>query len=51
MDETLVRAARMLGAKDNQLFTTIVLPTTVPYIFSGLQVALAPPGQPSWRPR
>ncbi len=40
VDETLVRAARMLGAKDNQLFTTIVLPTTVPYIFSGLQVAL-----------
>ena len=30
----------MLGAKENQLFTTIVLPTTVPYIFSGLQVAL-----------
>lgn len=40
VDETLIRAARMLGAKDNQLFTTIVLPTTVPYIFSGLQVAL-----------
>lgn len=40
VDETLVRAARMLGAKDSQLFTTIVLPTTVPYIFSGLQVAL-----------
>ncbi len=40
VDETLVRAARMLGARDRQLFTTIVLPTTVPYIFSGLQVAL-----------
>lgn len=40
VDDTLVRAARMLGAKDNQLFTSIVLPTTVPYIFSGLQVAL-----------
>lgn len=40
VDETLIRAARMLGAKDSQLFTTIVLPTTVPYIFSGLQVAL-----------
>lgn len=40
VDETLIRAAKMLGAKDNQLFTTIVLPTTVPYIFSGLQVAL-----------
>ena len=40
VDGTLVRAARMLGANDRQLFTTIVLPTTVPYIFSGLQVAL-----------
>ncbi|MBR1691109.1 MAG: ABC transporter permease [Oscillibacter sp.] len=40
VDETLIRAAKMLGAKDSQLFTTIVLPTTVPYIFSGLQVAL-----------
>lgn len=40
VDETLVRAAKMLGANDRQLFTTIVLPTTVPYIFSGLQVAL-----------
>lgn len=40
VDGTLVRAARMLGARDDQLFTTIVLPTTVPYIFSGLQVAL-----------
>lgn len=40
VDETLVRAARMLGANDHQLFTSIVLPTTVPYIFSGFQVAL-----------
>lgn len=40
VDETLIRAAKMLGARDSQLFTTIVLPTTVPYIFSGLQVAL-----------
>ena len=40
VDNNLIRAARMLGAKENQLFTTIVLPTTVPYIFSGLQVAL-----------
>ena len=40
VDETLVRASRMLGANDRQLFLTIVLPTTVPYIFSGLQVAL-----------
>ena len=40
VDGTLVRASKMLGANDRQLFTTIVIPTTVPYIFSGLQVAL-----------
>lgn len=40
VDETIVRAARMLGAKDRQLFTTIVMPSTVPYIFAGLQVAM-----------
>ena len=40
VDETLVRASKMLGANDRQLFLTIVLPTTVPYLFSGLQVAL-----------
>ena len=40
VDPMLIRAAKMLGAKDNQLFTTIIIPSVVPYIFSGLQVAL-----------
>lgn len=40
VDPMLIRAAKMLGAKDNQLFTSIIIPSTVPYIFSGLQVAL-----------
>jgi len=40
VDPMLIRASKMLGAKDNQLFTTIIIPSTVPYIFSGLQVAL-----------
>jgi len=40
VDETIVRAARMLGAKDHQLFTSVVIPSTVPYIFAGLQVAV-----------
>jgi len=40
VDETIVRAARMLGAKDRQLFATVVMPSTVPYIFAGLQVAI-----------
>lgn len=41
VDRTLVGAARMLGANDRQLFTTIVLPASVPYIFAGLQVAIS----------
>lgn len=40
VDGTIVRAAKMLGAKDHQLFTTVVMPSTVPYIFAGLQVAI-----------
>lgn len=40
VDQTLVRAGQMLGAKDNQIFTTIVIPSTVPHIFAGLQVAI-----------
>lgn len=40
VDSMLIRAAKMLGAKDNQLFSTIIIPSVVPYIFSGLQVAL-----------
>lgn len=40
VDPMLIRSAKMLGAKDNQLFISIIIPSTVPYIFSGLQVAL-----------
>ncbi len=38
---TLVGCARMLGANDRQIFTSVVLPSAVPYIFAGLQVGLA----------
>ena len=41
VDPKLVGAARMLGANRRQVFTYIVLPATVPYIFAGLQVALS----------
>lgn len=41
VDQTLVGAARMLGANDRQLFTTVVIPFSVPYIFAGLQIALS----------
>jgi len=37
----LVNAARMLGASEKQIFTTIVLPAAMPSIFAGLQVAMS----------
>lgn len=41
VDVKLVNAARMLGANSRQVFTYIVLPAAVPYVFAGLQVALS----------
>lgn len=41
VDTTLVGCAKMLGARDNQIFTKIVLPASVPYIFAGMQIALS----------
>ena len=40
VDQQLVGAARMLGARDHQIFITIILPACVPSIFAGLQVGL-----------
>jgi NitT/TauT family transport system permease protein/sulfonate transport system permease protein len=40
VDETLIGAAKMLGAGDRQVFTTIILPAAVPHIFAGLQIAI-----------
>lgn len=40
VDQTLVGAARMLGANSFQVFKTIVLPSCVPHIFAGLQIAI-----------
>lgn len=41
VDPELVGAARMLGAKRSQLFTSIVIPSSIPYIFTGLQIAIS----------
>lgn len=41
VDQTLVGAARMLGAKPAQIFLYITLPASVPQIFAGLQVGLS----------
>lgn len=37
----LIGVAKVLGAKDNQIFVKIILPAAVPYIFAGLQISLA----------
>jgi NitT/TauT family transport system permease protein/sulfonate transport system permease protein len=41
VDPTLVGVAQMLGAKKSQLFTTVVIPSSIPYIFTGLQIAIS----------
>ncbi len=41
VDPVLIGAARMLGAKKNQVFTRIVLPSSVPQIFAGLQLGFS----------
>ena len=40
-DKQLIGAAKMLGANDSQIFFNIVIPSAVPQIFSGAQVALS----------
>lgn len=40
VDSELMGAARMLGANERQVFFEIVLPSSVPYIFAGLQIAV-----------
>lgn len=41
VNKDLIGAARMLGTKENQIFTKIVLPSAIPQIFSGFQVGLS----------
>ena len=36
----IIGVSKMLGANDFQVFVTVVIPASVPYIFSGLQMAL-----------
>ena len=40
VDPELMGAARMLGENERQVFFEIVLPSSVPYIFAGLQIAV-----------
>ena len=41
VDPTLVGAARMLGANEKQVFANVVMPSAIPSIFAGLQIALS----------
>lgn len=41
VDPLLIKCGEMLGASKQHIFKTIVLPFSVPYVFSGLQVGLA----------
>jgi ABC-type nitrate/sulfonate/bicarbonate transport system permease component len=40
LDPALLRVARQFGASDLQVFTTVAVPATVPYIISGLRLAV-----------
>jgi len=40
IDENLLRAARCLGAPPWRVFRTVIVPGALPYIFTGLQVAV-----------
>ena len=39
-DESLIRTARSFGANDRQIFTSIVLPGSVPFLIAGLRLGL-----------
>ena len=41
VDPELIGAAKMLGCSNRRIFTSIVLPSSVPYIFTGLQIAIS----------
>lgn len=39
-DESLIRTARSFGARERQIFTTIVLPGAIPFLIAGLRLGL-----------
>lgn len=41
VDPQLIGAAKMLGASNRQVFTKITLPATVPFMFTGAQIAIS----------
>ena len=41
VDPTLIGCARMLGTSDRDIFFRVILPSSLPQIFAGMQVALS----------
>lgn len=41
VDPTLIRAARVLGAKDKDIFLEVIVPASFPYILVGVRLGLA----------
>ncbi|NIO70518.1 MAG: ABC transporter permease subunit [Anaerolineae bacterium] len=40
IDETLLRCARSFGANDRQIFTTLALPNSVPFVITGMRLGV-----------
>ena len=41
VDETLIKAARVLGARDKDLFVRVVFPATTPFIITAIRLGIA----------
>ena len=41
VDETLIKAARVLGAKDNDIFVKVVFPATTPFILTAVRLGVS----------
>lgn len=41
VDQQLIGCAKMLGANESQIFRTVIIPATVPYIFAGMQIGIS----------
>jgi ABC-type nitrate/sulfonate/bicarbonate transport system permease component len=40
VDESLLSCARSFGARDRQIFSTLILPTSLPFIVAGMRLAI-----------
>lgn len=41
VDETLIKAARVLGANDAQLFVKVIFPATTPFIITAVRLGIS----------